>query len=798
MPTFTVDTDATPREALGLSARVRALHEEVLHAPPALCIERALLVTRHAKAHVDDDEAVVVQKARSLAHVLRHKSARIYERELLVGCFTSSRVGGGMFPELHGLVLLEDLLVIDRREVNPLRLSWPDRLRLVGEVVPFWASRNLPARVFESPLRTLAFLKDQLDPTLYLINETGGISHVVPNYEGLLRLGTRGYRRSVAERRRGLSDDPDGQAFLDAVDIALEGLEAFADRYRAEATRLAQSEHDPLRRAELIDIAEVCARVPREPASTFREALQSLLFAQIALNLESLDNSVCPGRLDRILWPYYAADREAGRLEAADAFELLGCFAVKLCEIVPAFSRRITRFHGGLFNGQVVVVGGTDEDGRDSVNELSYLFLELMDRLRTRQPNYSARIHPGSPARYRRRIAAALAAGAVSPALYNDAAIVPLMVSRGVRLDHARDYANVGCVEPVPTTRAFFSTDAALVNLPLCLELALNEGRRFGDDARVGAKTAPIEEATSLDEVISRFAAQVERVIARLLDDLCAVERANARLHPTALTSALLEGCIESATDCTAGGAMYNGSGVQGVGAVEVGDSFAALEHVVFSSRRASLRDVVDACAAGFIGVEGLRARLLRAPKYGNDDPRADRLVGRVMHIFADALRGRQNTRGGEYVAGFYSVTSHQAFGEVTGALPSGREPGTPFSSGISPSRGQRGPTAALRSQAALPLGLAKNGVNFNLELPPWTLVGDAGTTTLAALVDGAFAEGCMQMQVNVLDPAVLVEAMCDPEKHRGLLVRVSGYSAYFVDLSKEMQQELIDRMVPR
>lgn len=778
-----------------IPARLLALDQAIRAAKPGLCAERALLVTRFFKEQ-DGSRPMVVQKGEALAAILRGKTVHLWPQELLVGCFTSYRVGGGVYPELHGVAMLEDLLKMDSREVNPLAVDPADRRRLLTEVLPYWATRMLAVR--GRPLiESVKFVADQLKPAFHLINESGGISHFVPDYPRLLARGTDGIRAEAAERRASARPGSEEEAFLDAVKIACDGLDAFAQGYCAEAARQAEEEPDPARKGELRRIAEVCARVPRQGARGLQEALQSMLFAQIALNLESLDNAVTPGRIDQMLWPYYRADVEAGRLDSAGALELLGCFALKLCEIVPAFSRRLTRFHGGLFNGQVAVVGGVDRRGEDATNELSYLCLELMDQLRTRQPNWHARLSPKSPERYRARIARALAKGSVSPALYNDEIIVPIVRARagGDEAD-ARDYATVGCVEPVVSGKSFWSTDAALFNLPLCLELALNEGRRFGSRTRSGGRTPPLSTCASIEEVTELFAAQLDFAVDRLLRDLRAVEEQNLRWHPTPLTSALLDGCIANAKDASAGGATYNGSGVQGVGAVEVGDALAAIDAVVFRDRKATLAEVVEACRKDFEGAEALLARLEAAPKYGNDDPAADRHVGEVMRLFSAALARGRNARGGGYVAGFYSVTAHQAFGEEVGALPSGRRAGEPFSSGLSPGSGcdRKGPTAALLSQARLPLGEAQNGVNFNLQLAPWAVKGEQGQGWLEALVRGGFAAGCMQLQVNVLDPKILIDARDNPGKYPGLLVRVSGYSAYFDDLSPAMKQEIIDR----
>ena len=311
------------------------------------------------------------------------------------------------------------------------------------------------------------------------------------------------------------------------------------------------------------------------------------------------------------------------------------------------------------------------------------------------------------------RVAAMLRDGSGAPGLMNDEAVVPMLVGRGMEPQDARDYSPVGCVEPVSCGATFGSTNAALFNLALCLERAL--GTKTG-----GASTLPVTECRSIGDVIDRFRIQLEHLVGALIGDLQAVERANARLHPTPLTSLLLRGCMESGVDASAGGAIYNASGVQGVGVADVGDSLAAIEDVVFRRRLCDMPTLITALRRDFEGYEVIRGYLLRAPKYGNDDPAADRHVDRIMGIFARALSKYRNTRGGPYWAGFYSVTAHKAFGETTGALPSGRRAGLPLANGLSPASGQerRGPTAALNSVSGLDLkAQARNGINVNLKM---------------------------------------------------------------------------------
>ncbi|MBI4699750.1 MAG: glycyl-radical enzyme activating protein [Deltaproteobacteria bacterium] len=786
-----VDTagDEPPRapSAGEFSPRVWRLRQAVQQSPPAICPERALLVTEYFRRHARSSEPMVLQKAEALRHVLRRRRAQIYDDELLVGSFSSKRVGGSIFPELHGVAVMEDLLAFRRREVNPLAIEPAEILALATRVLPYWSTRFLALRAFPLP-RALRFVGDQLGAKRYLINETGGISHFVPDYRRLLALGTSGIAAQAQSAEASTGDD-EKRTFYRAVTIACEGIEELAAPYARLAREQALGASAE-RRSELVRIAEICERVPRLPARGLHEALQSLLFAQIALNLESLDNAVCPGRLDQLLYPYFRTDVAAGRLSTEEARELVGCFTVKMSEIVPVFSRRITRFHGGMFNGQVVVVGGTDEHGADATNELTWIFLDAMDRLRMRQPNYHARVHRHSPPEYLGRLAAMLQDGSAAPSLMNDEVVVPMLVARGTALEHARDYSPVGCVEPAACGATFGSTDAALVNLPLCLERALGT-------APGGARGRRAEEHGSIEELVEAFARQVEHLVAELVEDLHAVERANARLHPTPLTSALLRGCLESGRDASAGGAAYNGSGVQAVGVADVADSLAAAGDVVYRRRICDLAALREALRRDFAGAEALRGHLLRAPKYGNGDAGADAVAARVMQIFAAALGRHRNTRGGEYWAGFYSVTAHRAFGETVGALPSGRLAGRPLASGLSPASGVErfGPTAALGSTARIGAGrFARNGVNVNLKLDAATLAGERGGRALDGLVRGYFAQGGMQLQVNVLDPALLVEARDHPGRHPWLLVRVSGYSAYFDDLSPAMKQEIIER----
>ena len=778
----------------GPETRTRRLKRAVQEAKPGICPERALIWTSYFKDPQNRRKPACIQIAEALCLVLEKKTIRIYPDELIVGNYTSHRVGGGIYPELHGLVAMRDLFLYSTRPTSPLQISEKDILRLLS-IVPFWSTRFLGARARPYVSDTAALISRQLAGRFYIINETGGISHVAPDYEKLASAGAEGLMAEAEKNQAKTEPGSQPWNFYESVKIIADGLVRFGGRYATLAREMAATEPDDKRRQELMDIAAVCSRVPGKGAATFREALQSIFFAQVAINLESLDNSVCPGRMDFYLYPWFARDKEKGLLTSRQARELAAAFCIKTSEIVPVFPRLITRIHGGMFNGQVVTVGGTDKRGADSSNELSYIFLDIMDELRMRQPNFHARIHKGSPPEYLGKVYDVLARGANSPALYNDEVIVATMVKNGCRLADARNYTAVGCVEPVSQGKSFASTDAALFNVPLMLELAINEGRRFGSRRREGAATMPVAYMMGMDDVKAAFEKQLFHCMRMLFADLKAIEVANARFHPTPLTSMLLEGCLEKGRCSTQGGAVYNASGIQCVGPADTGDSLCAIERAVFVEKKFTLPELAGHLSRNLDDLF-VRRYLKNLPKFGNDDPAADAWTLYVIDAFGRALDGNWNTRGGRYAMALYSVTAHEHYGRVTSALPNGRRKGEPFGAGISPSNGmdRKGPTALLNSENRIDFTQCGNGVNFNMSFDASTLSGIRGRAALAALMSTYFKRGGMQAQINVVDRKTLVEARDNPGSHPGLLVRVSGYSAYFADLTPAMQNEIIRR----
>ena len=770
------------------SQRFKRIKQELLSTPVHLCPERAYLITDYFRHHDDRAEPMVIRKAKALRHLLRHKSVHIYPDELIVGNMGSQRISCLMQPELSSVFLSSDLLWIGRRKTNPLRIAWRHRLKLLFRVFPYWLVRNMPFRAFSPRFpQLLRYVVEQLNATYYLINEAGGIGHFLPNYEKMLKLGVKGYLEAMEGEEGDLHR---------AARICCEGLVEFAGRLAQEAERLASEEKDAGRAAELKEIAHICYKVPNSPAETFHEALQSLWLTHMAVNLEGLNSAVSFGRMDQYLYPYYRRDLEEGRITPERAGELLLCFSAKATEHVFLLSEKVSQYHGGYLVVQAAIVGGIDREGKDAVNDLTYLFLDVMEESGLRDPNYQARVHAGSSQDYIRRVSEVARKGNGVPALFNDGVAIASLVSHGYPLEEARNYGVVGCVELALPGNSFFSTDAALFNLPLCLELALNCGRRLKGRRRVGAATPDPTSFTVIDQVVDAFRVQVDYMVTRMIGDLQVIEKGNCNHHPTPLSSMLVDGCLESGKDVTAGGALYNSSGIQGVGVADVADSLAALDEVVFQRHKYTMSQIRKAMCDNFTSAPEIQAVLLNAPKYGNDHELSDGYADTAARIFHSALARHRNTRGGPYVPGFYSVTCHVAFGRRVGALPSGRSAGEPFAASLGSSNGRDrlGPTALLNSVAHVDSNLAPNGYALNLRFDPSTLAGDRGVNILVALVKGFFDSGGMEMQLNVLDPEMLEDARLNPGKFPGLVVRVSGYCAYFDDLPDAAKQEIIAR----
>ncbi|MBU0514687.1 MAG: hypothetical protein KJ621_07935 [Proteobacteria bacterium] len=785
------------------TARIARIREKMLAEPYSVCLERPALLRAFRKSPAGKQAKKshpLVARALALAYVLAHRRPRVYDDELIIGNMTGKRVAANYYPEGGSVNILEDVFRLQRRRI-PITLTLAEKFKLVavglGNV-----HRSIGGRALLRRGRAKHFL-DFFRARRYFVTEEAGVSHQVGGYADVVHHGLKRADQTAARcleadaRPDGAPLDQDQRAFYQAVRITVGGLQTMAANLADEAERAAADPGlAPDRRAELLASAAACRHVPFDPARTFLEGLQACWLVHLALNLEDFEQGLSFGRLDQILYPLYLADVEAGLLTPERAAEILASFQLKTGETMPLYSERIDHYFSGNGVAQGITVGGTDEDGGDATNELSGLILDAYAQIRTREPALHARVHPQTPSWFLDQCAEVIQLGCGKPSLFGDTAVVEALERAGFTTPHARDYAIIGCVETASQGRTYNSSDACLFNLPLCLELALNQGRQWRGK-RLGPSTRPVQEMTSFEDVVEAFRVQVEDAVDELAQVLTWLEETYRIHRPTPVNSIITSGCLERGRDVTWGGADYDFTSIQAVGLADAGDSLAAIHRVVFEDKRLSLPELADVLRKNFRRHEALGVWLAaRLPRFGNGDEAADRFTQLAADVFAEAVRSHRNSRGGRYIPGIYSMTCHLGFGRVTGALPNGRPAGRRLSNGLSPVDGadRKGPTAVLRSVASLDSRQWANGYALNLKFDRKMIAGPTGRRALSGVIKTFFERGGMEVQVNVLDADVLREAKADPTAHPGLVVRVAGYCAYFNDLQPAVQDEIIER----
>lgn len=789
--------------------RISRLRAELLTTPYSICFERPTLIERFRRS--DEGRRAArrhpqVRRAMELAFIMSQRRPRIYPAELIIGNMTSKRIAANYYPEGGSVNVALDLLGWERRTV-PLVLTPAEKRRLAGLALRHIRT-SVAGRALLRPGRLAHFL-DFFRAKRYFVTEEAGIAHQVGGYRLVVEQGLQAVE-AMAREALDAGRTPEGSplsaeavAFYEAAGVTIDGIGRMAANLAAAAEQAAEAEPDAARRVELLAAAAACRHVPYRPARTLHEGLQACWLVHLALNLEDYEQGLSFGRLDQILYPLYREDLLAGRLTPDEAVELLASFCLKTCETIPLYSERVDQYFSGFGVAQGITLGGTDAAGNDVTNELSGLFLDAYAQVRTREPALHVRIHPGTPDRFLDRAAAAVQLGCGKPSFFGDGAVVGALEAAGMTTEDARDYAVIGCVEMGSQGRTYNSSDAALFNLPLCLELALNQGRRFSGrgrgllPGRLGAPTPPVSELRSFADVVEAFRAQVEDGVEDLARVITWLEETYRTWRTTPVNSIITEGCLARGRDVTGGGARYDYTSIQCAGLADAGDSLYALNRLVFEEKRLSLGEFVRILQADFRGHEALRVELAtRYPRYGNGQSEADRMTQLAADVFAGAVTARRNSRGGRYIPGFYSMTCHYGFGRLTGALPNGRPAGRRLSNGLSPVDGadRRGPTALLRSAAALDSRQWANCVALNLKFDAAVVQGQTGRRALVSLLRTYFDHGGMQVQVNVLDAGLLRAAQADPSAHPGIVVRVAGYCAYFSDLQPAVQDEIIER----
>ncbi|HHY86050.1 MAG TPA: glycyl radical protein [Verrucomicrobia bacterium] len=782
-----------------MTDRTARLRQDSLDARPAITAERAVLITEFYQAN-EGRFSVPVMRARSFLHYCRHKALWIGDDELIVGERGPAPKVTLTFPELtcHSI---EDLEILNSREKTHYDVDEECLREYRERVIPYWRGRSMRDRIFaELPDEW----KDAYDAGVFTeFMEQRAPGHTVLDGKIYSR-GLLDFKKDIARALAELDflNDPealDKRETLLSFDIACDAVILLAQRYAALARERAATERRPARKAEWERIAEVCSRVPAHAPRDFHEALQAYWFCHLGVITELNGwDAFSPGHLDQHLLPFYERGLADGSLTKESARELLECFFIKFNNHPAPPKVGVTAAESGTYTDFANInIGGLLSDGSDGSNELSHLLLDIVDEMHLLQPSTNLQLSRKTPDALLKHALRVLRKGYGFPSLFNADAVVQEQLRQGKTLEDARAGGCSGCVEV-----GAFGKEAYVLtgyfNLPKILELALNNGF----DPRTGKQLGPAsgDPATfrNIDDLFAAYRVQFRHFLNIKLRGNNLIGRMYATRMPAPFLSVLIDDCIRRGRDYNAGGARYNNTYVQFVGLGSVTDSFTAVEQACFngSGRSVPLAQLTEALRADFQGHEALRQRLLhRTSKYGNDDDAADSIMRRIFDVCVEELDGRPDPRGGHYRVEMLPTTCHVYFGAVTGALPDGRRAGVPLSEGISPVQGadRHGPTAVIRSASKMD-HLKAGGTLLNMKFTPALVDNEESIEKWAHLVRSYFKMDGHHIQFNVVRAETLREAQKHPEKHRDLIVRVAGYSDYFCDLSRELQEEIIAR----
>ncbi len=778
--------------------RVSKLREKMLRLPE-VCIERGYLWTESYKE--TESEPAVIRRAKALEKVLKEMSIHIEDGELLVGRTTSKMRGGSLMPEFQWQWYLDEMDLLSTREWDRFSPLTEEEKAKMREFLPYWKGKALyekwQAVLPENALK----LHNKIELLGVYCGANQHFCHIAPDYARVLNQGLNGIKKQVKEElgKLDLAEIKDFQKFqfLKAVQITLESAVSFARRYAELARSLAEKETDAQRKAELERIAETCDWVPANPARSFYEALQSVWFIYMVLMIEGWGNGIALGRSDQYLYPFYIKDTDEGRITREEARELIALLYIKMNGSLVIQGSESVKFGAGFPSWANVTLGGLTKEGKDAVNELSYLFLDAEEDVRLSSEELIIRIHKNTPDAFVMKACQIAKSLRGKLKFVSDETAIQQLLSDGKPVEYARDYILTGCNTPT-VGGCSHDLPGAMSNLPLMLELALNNGASRLTGEQMGPKTGDPRKFKSYDEVWDAYQKQVEALIPVIILFKNADKELYAEFAPVPFQSALFHSCLEKGIDITNGGtAPYMTRAISLVGAPNVGDSLAAIKKAVFEDKKITMDRLIDAVDKNFEGEEEILHILKGAPKFGNDDDYVDSIVNEVL------MHGRSQAVKHKSIAGAISnvaaqvATANVPMGYVVGALPDGRRAKEPLSEGgISPYQGRNvsGPTATMRSVAKLDLVKLTNGSVLNMKFNPEALKDEPKMRKFASLIRTFCETGGFLVQFNIVGTDTLRDAQRHPEKYRDLLVRVATYSAYFVELPAEFQNDIIIR----
>ena len=830
-------------EPIEKSERITRLVEHLYEKMPVIESARAELITESYK--MTEGEPVIMRRAKAYAHILKHIPIIIRDEELIVGSTTIAPRGCQTYPEFSYEWLEAEFDTVETRAADPFYIAEETKKKL-KEANKYWKGKTTSelATSYMAPETLKAMEHNIFTPGNYFYN---GVGHITVKYDEVMAIGFEGIA-AKAQAELDKCDFGDGDyakrsRFLQAVLICCEATIGYAKRYAELAKKMAAETSDATRRAELLQIARNCERVPAKGATSFYEAIQSFWFVQQLLQLESSGHSISPGRFDQYLYPYYKADLNAGKITREFTQELLDCFWVKLNDLNKCRDAASAEGFAGYSLFQNLIVGGQDEHGRDVTNDLSFMCITASMHVFLPAPSLSIRVWNGSPHDLLVHAAKLTRTGIGLPAYYNDEVIIPALMSRGISLEDARTYNIIGCVEPQKAGKTEGWHDAAFFNMCRPLELVFSNGMDKGE--LISIQTGELDDLKTFEDFFNAYKAQMKYQISLLVNADNAIDMAHMERCPLPFESSMVDDCIARGKALQEGGAIYNFTGPQGFGIANVADSLFAIKKLVYDQQKVTLADFKRALALNYgqgfddITVGELTVQIVKQlkeagktvtdeeikviaqtvkntqvseadkkmcpdllamikelDKFGNDIDEIDFLAREAAYTYTKPLQHYKNPRGGMYQAGVYPVSANVPLGGQTGATPDGRLAHTPVADGVSPTSGYdvNGPTATANSVAKLDHGIASNGTLFNQKFHPSALSGEDGINNFVNLIRSYFDQKGMHVQFNVVSKETLLDAQAHPENYKSLVVRVAGYSAHFTSLSKSLQDDIIRR----
>ncbi len=782
-----------------LTSRIKNAKDNYVNSKPAISYERAHIWTQSHRE--TEGEAVPIRRAKAFKKTCEELVVTIFEGERIVGATGEFRKCGILTPEFSWTWVDREMDTFDKRVQDPYEMTDEQRAFVRREIFPYWKDKSLEE----------AFLAQLPEDTAKLVVDTGfvdndskwrqAVGEITPDYQDVLFVkGFQGIIDEAKEKMNGLSmtssEALKKRTFYESIILTSQGIIQLANRYAEEAFEMSKTESDPVRKAELIEIARVCKKVPAQPPETFYEAIQFVWFTQVGGILSENPLALNPGRFDQYMYPYYKSDIESGVTTDEEVQELIESLWIKYSEWVWTISANTAEFFAGYNQFQNLTVGGKTRSGKDGTNPLSFMCLKATEKVMTHQPGLSVRVHQDTPTEFMNAITHLVSKGTGFPAIHNDTAGYQMLINAGYEPEDARDWSNCGCVVPHFRKTGEW-TSAVNINFTAALEFALNGGKSRLSGERIGLEEMDAKTFATYEEVEQAFYKQFDYFIEQSVTATLIAQNLHKEMVPRPFLSSCIEDCIENGLDLVDAGAKYNlGPVLTGIGLAVTANSLAVIKKLVFEDEITTMETLIKALDADWNGYEDLRQHALEVPKYGNDIDYVDDIAIDIANYYYKKGTSFKDINGNPFNTAFMGISNYLPTGKVVGATPCGRKARKPLSEGVSPYAGTdtATPLAAMRSAAKLNQDVHSGGTLLNLRLNEDLVRTKRGQSNLGSMVQSFFSLGAFHVQFNTISTEVLRKAQESPQDYKDLLVRVAGYSTQFVNLSRQMQDAIIER----